>query len=157
MPFRRFPHLPLPPFHLLSYPLPGCTVIVVFPTPTPLQTCCLSCPRSCPWRSSAPCTLCCQASAPRHSRPSPGEFWLRPVPAWPLNCHASQPARPQHCCRPFGYESSREDETIRDVGSGWEEGIFPVARKGLSHLPTSLHTPNNTQTHIHTDYQFSYR
>lgn len=101
---------------------------------------------SCPWKSSAPCTLCCQASALRHSRPSLGEFWLGPVPAWPLNCHASQPARPQHCCRPFGYESRREDEKIRDVGSGWEECIFPVTREDLSFLLIFLHTPSNTHT-----------
>nr|XP_037851946.1 putative stereocilin-like protein isoform X2 [Chlorocebus sabaeus] len=55
-----------------------------------------------PWRNSAPCIFCYPASAPRHSRPSLGESWLGLVPAWPLNCHASQPARPQHCCRPFG-------------------------------------------------------
>ncbi|KAL4692333.1 hypothetical protein H8959_016143 [Pygathrix nigripes] len=54
-----------------------------------------------PWRNSAPCIFCCLASAPRHSRPSLGESWLGLVPAWPLNCHASQPARLQHYCRPF--------------------------------------------------------
>lgn len=95
-----------------------------------------------PWRSSAPCTLCCQVSVPRRSRPSLNEFWLGLVLAWALSCQGFRLARPLHCCRPFGYENGR----MRYGEDGWgiAGGHLPCGQR--PHVHARFHAPMHTDS-----------